>query len=242
MRVSHVAAPVRAQTVHNLRNAILEGRFAPGEKLVEADLCDLLGVSRPSVREALRQLEAEKLVVITPYKGPSVARVSWEEARQIYEVRSLLEGHAAYLFATLARPEELEAMERALSGFEEAAKKGDAVRRLSHTAEFYAVMLEGCGNAVVRDLLDGLHARITFLRARSMSRTGRSKQSVAEMRAILSALRACNADRARKASIEHVRRACESAKAGFPDADPGADPAGNTAPARRRVTKTARHA
>lgn len=220
MRVSQVAAPVRAQTVQNLRNAILEGRFAPGEKLVEADLCGLLGVSRPSVREALRQLEAEKLVVITPYRGPSVARVTWEEARQIYEVRSLLEGQAAYLFASLASDEALEAMARALRGFEEAARKGDAARRLSHTAEFYAVMLDGCGNAVVRDLLAGLHARITFLRARSMSLTGRARQSAAEMRAILAALRERNAEKARKASMEHVRRACASAQAGFPDAQP----------------------
>ncbi|HWD15746.1 MAG TPA: GntR family transcriptional regulator, partial [Casimicrobiaceae bacterium] len=95
MRVGPIAAPVRSQTVGNLRNAILTGRFAPGARLVEAELCRLLGVSRPSVREALRQLEAERLVVITPFKGPAVARIEWPEAEQIYEVRALLEGQAA---------------------------------------------------------------------------------------------------------------------------------------------------
>ena len=89
LRVGPIAAPVRSQTVGNLRDAILAGRFAPGERLVEAELCRLLGVSRPSIREALRQLEAERLVVITPFKGPAVARIEWPEAEQIYEVRVL---------------------------------------------------------------------------------------------------------------------------------------------------------
>jgi DNA-binding GntR family transcriptional regulator len=186
---------VRSQTVGNLRSAILTGRFAPGARLVEAELCRLLGVSRPSVREALRQLEAERLVVITPFKGPAVARIDWPEAEQIYEVRALLEGQAAYLFATRASKEQVSAMRAALRRFEDAVRQDDAEARLLHTDAFYNVMLKGCGNVVIADLLMGVHARINFLRARSMSQQGRSSESARELRRILSAIAAGDAER-----------------------------------------------
>jgi GntR family transcriptional regulator, trigonelline degradation regulator len=214
-RVGRIAAPVRSQTVGNLRSAILAGRFAAGARLVEAELCRLLGVSRPSVREALRQLEAERLVVITPFKGPAVAKIDWPEAEQIYEVRALLEGQAAYLFATRASKEQVAVMRSALKHFEDAVRKNDAEGRLLHTDEFYNVMLKGSGNVVIGDLLTGLHARINLLRARSMSQQGRSSESTRELRRIVSAIAAGDAETARAACIEHVRRAADAAKASF---------------------------
>jgi DNA-binding GntR family transcriptional regulator len=237
MQVSHVAAPVRAQIISNLRNAILQGHFQPGQKLVEADLCEMLGVSRPSVREALRQLEAEKLVVITPYKGPSVARIDWEEATQIYEVRSLLEGQAAWLYAKRSTPEQLAEMQAALARFQDAVRRGDDEARLTHTSAYYSVILENCGNVVIREFLGVLHARINFLRARSMSRTGRAKESAAEMKRILDALRARNPERARRACVEHVERACEAAKSSFAAKPAPAKAAKKRGAARKAVRK-----
>lgn len=210
-----VAAPVRSHVVGNLRDAILAGRIAPGERLVEPELCRLLGVSRPSLREALRQLEAERLVVITPFKGPSVAKIEWAEALQIYEVRALLEGQAAFLFAGIASKAQIAEMDSALRQFEDAVREDRAADRLFHTDEFYNVMLEGCGNQVIADLLTGLHARISFLRAKSMSRQGRSRESVRELRQILKSLASGNAEGARAATMEHVRRASDAAKESF---------------------------
>ncbi len=215
MKVVPISAPVRSQVISSLRDAILQGRFEPGQKLVEADLCELMGVSRPSVREALRQLEAEKLVIITPFRGPAVARIDWDEAGQIYEVRALLEGQAAYLFAQRATDPQLAAMEASLRSFQSAVKNADESARLVHTEAFYRVMLDNCGNTVIRDLLAGLHARINFLRARSMSRAGRAKKSVAELQRIYEGLRARDPKKAQAACIEHVRLAGEAAKASF---------------------------
>lgn len=215
LRPGQIAAPVRSHTVSNLRDAILTGRFRPGERLVEADLCRLLGVSRPSLREALRQLEAERLVVITPFKGPAVARIDWAEAEQIYEVRALLEGQAAYLFSTRASKDEIAAMQGALKRFEHAVQEDNAADRLLCTDEFYNVMLNGCGNKVIVDLLTGLHARISFLRGRSMSQQGRSDKSARELRRILAAIKGGEAEKAKTACIEHVRRAAAAAKASF---------------------------
>ncbi len=93
---------VLVQTVDKLRDAILNGHFQPGDRLVEQDLCQEMGVSRGSLREALRRLEAEKLITMAPNRGPSVSVIGWAEAEQIYYVRALLEGEAAAEFAARA--------------------------------------------------------------------------------------------------------------------------------------------
>ena len=176
---------VQIQTANKLRNAILSGYFGPGQRLVEADLCATMKVSRTSVREALRRLEAEKLVTIVPNRGPSVAEISWADAKEIYQVRELLEGEAAALFAQRATSEQKREMAQALNAFVEAEQADDAIGRLNSTSRFYDVMQRGCGNAILCELLQGLLARINFLRARSMSRPGRARYSAAEMRRLL---------------------------------------------------------
>jgi DNA-binding GntR family transcriptional regulator len=205
--VTPVVAPVRAQVVANLRAAILNGRFLPGERLVETTLCDMLQVSRTSLREALRQLEAERLVTITPFKGPTVALMTVEDAAQIYDVRALLEGHAAELFAGRATPQDIAAMRSALTKFKDAIAADDAVARIAATDQFYDVMLQGCGNRIVGEMLEGLHARVNFLRSRSMSSPKRAGQSLKEMQAMLAAIKARDPAEAARAARLHVGRA-----------------------------------
>ena len=86
---------VQRETVDKLRLAIFSGLFQPGSRLIESQLCTQLGISRPSLREALRSLEAERLIEIVPNRGPSIPALSWEVATAIYEVRELLEVEAA---------------------------------------------------------------------------------------------------------------------------------------------------
>src|SRR6185503_17938764 len=111
---------ITGQTVAKLREAILSGVFQPGERLLEQSLCERMGVSRTSVREALRRLEAERLITITPNRGPSVTEISWDDARAIYEVRALLEGEAAARFAERASARDLSEMKLALADFDRA--------------------------------------------------------------------------------------------------------------------------
>src|SRR3546814_5903815 len=84
-RVTSVAAPLRHQIVKTLRQAILDSRFRPGDRLIERELCELTSVSRTSLREALRLLEAEGLVRIVPQKGVVVAAFDEEESGQRIE-------------------------------------------------------------------------------------------------------------------------------------------------------------
>jgi GntR family transcriptional regulator, trigonelline degradation regulator len=198
---------VQGQAVSKLRDAIMSGIFQPGDRLVESDLCNRLGVSRPSVREALRSLEAERLVVIVPNRGPMVPILTAEIAREIYEVRALLEGEAAALFAVNASATAISVMRTALDAFDVAVKSGDLAGEIQATRRFYEPMLLGCGNQIIYEVLSGLSARITFLRSKSMSLSGRAQKSAREMRAILKAIQARNSDAARAAAVAHVRQA-----------------------------------
>jgi DNA-binding GntR family transcriptional regulator len=206
---------VRELAAEVIRDAIMSGALAPGERLVEAALSKRMGVSRPSIREALSQLAAEKLVTMTPNKGPSVATITWEDAAQIYEVRAMLEGEAAFLFAARASKENLFTMREALGQFEDAISSHDSAGLLISTERFYQVMLNGCGNHIIAELLQGLKARIGVLRTRSMSRPGLVKHSLKEMTAMLKALQAKNGETARAAAHVHVRAAAIAARESF---------------------------
>jgi GntR family transcriptional regulator, trigonelline degradation regulator len=211
---------LRQLAAETLRDAIIAGVFSPGMRLVEADLAQRLGVSRASTREALCQLEAEKLLTLTPNRGPVVTTLTWQEAQGIYDIRGLLESDAAYRFVPLASKEQITRMHRSLKEFERAISKNDVRQLISTTAKFYSPIIENCGNPITAEVLRGLMARISFLRARSMSQVGRPPHSLAEMSAILDAIEHQDAAAAHQASLIHVQRAAAAARTIFDSAIP----------------------
>jgi DNA-binding GntR family transcriptional regulator len=219
LRVVRPHALVPQLAAESLRDAILSGRLGPGDRLIEATLAKSLGISRPSLREAISQLGAEKLVTITPNRGATVAVVNWDEAAEIYDVRALLEGEAGHRFARLATGPDIEKMQRALRKFARASEKNDLRKLVSSTEEFYEVLLQRCGNRTIYDLLKGLNARIALLRATSMSRAGRREQSLQEMAGILEAVERGDPDAVRDRCIFHVRKAAEAAQIYFRNAE-----------------------
>ncbi|MBS7700452.1 MULTISPECIES: GntR family transcriptional regulator [unclassified Chelatococcus] len=206
------ARTVQSLAVNKIREAILSGIFAPGQRIREAELCQRLGVSRTSVREALRSLEAERLVTIIPNKGPVITELSWEAAEQIYNVRALLEGEAAALMAQRRNPEDVEKMRAALLSFDAAVSRNSLPDQIAATGEFYKTILNGCGNEIIAQIIDGLLARINMLRSKSMSMSGRSRFSAMEMWSIFEAISAGNVDEARTLAEEHVKSAKNSAR------------------------------
>ena len=141
-------APLRREIDTGLRTAIVAGRFKPGDRLIEREMCELLGVSRASLREALRQLEAEELVKIVPHRGPVVSEVTVEEAEQLYDVRAMLEGLAARRFAETASDEDIAVLRKALKAFADAVRGKSDVPLLTAKAKIYDVLLERCGNRI----------------------------------------------------------------------------------------------
>jgi GntR family transcriptional regulator, trigonelline degradation regulator len=211
LRVAPVAAPLRAQVVRNLREAILNRTFEPGERLRERELTELTGVSRTVVREALRQLESEGLVVLIPNVGPVVARITALEANDLYEVRAVLEALAARRFATEADEAEIDELVATVDAIERVAKSGEIGELLACKEAFYGVLLRGASNAVLSAQLGSLRARIGYLRATSFQRPERSSETVAELRALLAAIRRRDPDAAAELSRKHVEKAAEAA-------------------------------
>lgn len=201
-------ATLRNQVEERLRAAIISGRFKPGQRLVERELCSLIAVSRPSIREAMRQLEAEGLVTSQPYRGPSVSTISAEEARQLYAVRALLEAYAGEQFAARGTEAETAALSNAVDRLEAVIAAGaDPTLLIEAKTRFYAALMEGSGNVFIRQTLAMLHNRITLLRLTSMAQPGRLARSMTEIRQILAAIVARDPAAAREACERHVESA-----------------------------------
>lgn len=211
LRIEPVASTVRHQVEDVLRKAIASGQFRPGEKLVERQLCEMTGVSRPSIREALRKLEAEGLINIVPHRGPTVAGMTVGEAWQIYAVRVLLEGFATQEFARLANDDQRRQLRQALRELERAGRPGGSGSLVGAKSIFYKIILDGCGNEIVRDVLYRLHNRVNVLRMTSMSQKNRLPRSLREIQQICERVEARDPEGARVAAALHVENAARAA-------------------------------
>ncbi len=134
---------VRAMVAQKLREAIMSGTLQPGQRLVERGLCEMMGVSRPSIREALRLLEADGLVNTVPHRGPVVSTISIDEAKQPYAARAVLEGFAGRECARLHDPEVARRIGNALTRLKAAAAKRDLVGCLEAKTDFYGALIGG---------------------------------------------------------------------------------------------------
>lgn len=190
-----------------LRQAIMNGQYRPGERLVEREVCELLEVSRPSVREALRKLEAEKLITTVPHRGPVVASISATEAKEIYELRGVLEAHATAQFTKIASDAEIEELHAAILKLRAEAQLQDQRLLLENVKAVYDVILKGCGNALIRETLLSLLSRISVLRATSLSQPNRLPASLAEIDHMYELIRARQPEAAGQAALEHILKA-----------------------------------
>ena len=198
---------LRHQVENVLRQAIMTGRYAPGERLIERELCETLGVSRTSVREALRKLEAEKLVHIVPNKGPIVAIISPQEAAELYALRGLLEGFAAREFAVRASEEDIARFGAAVQQLHAAGAAQDQGRVLDAKNALYDVLLSNCGNSLVKEILGSLHSRVNLLRATSLMHLQRLPASLNEIDNLYRAIQQRDANAAQAAAQLHVANA-----------------------------------
>ena len=196
------------QTTKRLRAAILDLRLPPGHRLIEREVAEQEGVSRTCVRAALQALQGEGLVVRDHRRGFAVAALSLDEARQIYELREALEPAMARLFAARASSSDREALEGGARAAKEAAARDDEAGFVEAHTEFYQVLLRGAGNDVARNVLDMLHARITYLRTLTTRRSYRTRRmrTAALLERIASAAAKGDAGAAARLCASFVRR------------------------------------
>jgi DNA-binding GntR family transcriptional regulator len=204
------ASTLREQVIQGIRLAITDLTFKPGDRLIERELCEMFGVSRTLIREALSQLVAEGLVQNIPHKGPIVAVISASEAKGLYEIRAALEALAGRLFTERATLEHRLALVGALKGLKDpkSAPLEDATPMfLKQKAVLYAVLLEGAGNSALTDMLRLMLTRVNMLRATTLSQPGRLEQSYDEIAEIVDAVERKDPEAAALACQRHVQQA-----------------------------------
>lgn len=212
--IGRVAAPLRDQVLDVVRQGILDFRLRPGQRLIERELMEQLGVSRATVREVIARLASEGLVTNIPQRGAIVSVLTEEEAADIYEMRVSLEGLAAQRFIERATQLKVTELRAAFEGYVAAApSEGDNLDRLRAKDAFYKVLFEGAASEPLTEMLTMLQSRVRLLRWTSLSVTGRAEETVKEMRAIVEAIEAKDTQAAAEACARHVRKAAATALA-----------------------------
>ncbi len=204
-KIDHPPATLRDMVQERMREAIIEGVFQPGQRLVERPLCDQLGVSRTVIRETIRYLEAEGLVEILPGRGPIVAVMSWDDARQIYDIRRMLETAAAENCARNITPDRARDIRKALETLRRGFSDKTPGALFRATSDFYSEIFSGAAHYIAWDVVQRLNGRISRLRMITLSSTDRERPGIAHMEDICEAITSGDPAAARAAVERHLR-------------------------------------
>jgi DNA-binding GntR family transcriptional regulator len=199
--------PLREVVCETLREAISTGVLKPGERLMEIQLAEELGVSRTPVREAIRKLELEGFVVMVPRRGTYVADFSIRDINEVFEVRSALEILAAGLAAERITEEELEQMERLLVQMGEQIEHGDIDTIVDIDSQFHDILYRASRNDRLVGIINNLREQLTRLRAVSMQNPGRLKVMIEEHSRLVEAIAQRDSALAQKLATDHLENA-----------------------------------
>lgn len=211
LRIDTPPVTLRAIALDRLRRAIISGVFKPGQRLVERTLCDQLGVSRSVIREVIRHLDAEGLVA-TEGQGPVVARLTWDDARQIYEIRAALESAAVEACARVADDSTKAALSAAVEAIEQRAAQRDWMAVLTATEAFYETIFMTSGHPIAGEIVRRLNGRIAQLRVLTLGSENRQVTGPRRLRQIYEAIAANRATEAGDACRTHIGEACSIAE------------------------------
>lgn len=152
--------PLRDVVFNTLRQAILRGEMEPGERLMEIQLAQKLGVSRTPIREAIRKLELEGLVIMIPRKGAEVAHITEKDMRDVLEVRSTLEELAVTLACKNVNPEKIDELKSANKVFESAIVSKDVVNIVDADVQFHDIIYAMTDNQRLIQIINNLREQM----------------------------------------------------------------------------------
>lgn len=199
--------PLREVVSEALREAIVAGVLQPGERLMEIQLAEELGVSRTPVREAIRKLELEGFVVMVPRRGTYVSDLSIKDINEVYEIRTSLDVLAAGLAAERITDEELEQMERLLVEIGEYMDKEDIEKIVEVDTKFHDILYRASRNDRLVGIISNLREQFTRFRTVSIAYPGRAKNTLEEHRKLLEAIAQRNVEVAQQFAREHMENA-----------------------------------
>ena len=201
---------LRGRVFQKLREDILSGKYKEHEELKEVAIGEELGVSRTPVREAFRQLELEGLIRIVPNKGAYVTGITVKDVKDIYMIRSLLEGLCARLATEKITKEQLEEMEENIYLAEFHASKGHMDQMAELDNRFHDILYEACESKMLEHTLRDYHQYVLRVRQKTLATNTRGRASNNEHRQIMEAIKAGDADRAEQLANKHMLNAYEN--------------------------------
>ena len=201
--------PLREMVFESLREAIILGRLKPGERLMEIQLAEEMGVSRTPVREAIRKLELEGFVVMVPRKGAYVAGISVKDIVDVFEVRAALEGLAAALAAERITSEEMDQLELSLLKIN-VSYEDDIKAVVEEDSSFHTLVYQASRNQRLVQIITHLQEQIHRFRMTSLSQPGRTKIALDEHKKIVEAISDRNVELAHALATEHIENAEQS--------------------------------
>ena len=196
--------PLRDVVFNTLRQAILKGELKPGERLMEIALADRLGVSRTPIREALRKLELEGLVLMIPRRGAQVANITEKDLNDVLEVRVALENMAIEKACARITGEDLENLRLAEENFERMIAGGDLVRLAEADEAFHEIIYHAADNRRLNEVVSNLREQIYRYRLEYLKEEEARKQLAKEHNELLQALKERDTARAQEIAFRHI--------------------------------------
>ncbi|NTW71533.1 MAG: GntR family transcriptional regulator [Eubacteriaceae bacterium] len=196
--------PLREIVFTTMREAIINGDFKSGQRLMEVQLAEQMGVSRTPVREAIRKLELEGLVVMVPRKGAYVAGLSSEDVREVLEIRAVLEGLAAQLAAEKASEADIIQLKDIVNKFQQAAADQDIARLINYDSDFHDVMYRSSKNKKLVQLISALKEQVQRFRVAYFTKIKNTHILIEEHNELLNAIIDHNAQLARQVAEKHI--------------------------------------
>ena len=202
--------PLRDVVFNTLRQAILRGELKPGERLMEIALSQRLGVSRTPVREAIRMLEQEGLVIMIPRKGAQVAEISEKDLKDVLEVRLGLEELAVRIACQRITEEELEELEQAVKEFEEAMKRDDLGALAAADVKVHEVIYGSTHNKRLVQIISNIREQMYRYRVEYLKDEETRNLLVKEHKEIYEAIKNRDVKRAQEISYQHIENQREA--------------------------------
>ncbi len=202
--------PLRDIVFQTIRNAIITGEFQPGERLMETQLAEKLGVSRTPIREAIRKLELEGLVIMVPRKGAQVAQFTEKDIQDVLEVRAALEALSARLACKRMDDRSFLKLQLAIAEYSYAAKNKDLETMIEKDVEFHDIICNATQNDKLIQMFNNLKEQVNRYRITYIKNAEDSETVVAEHTAILEALQNRDEETASALASKHIHTQCDS--------------------------------
>lgn len=196
--------PLRDVVFKKLRRAILTGELKPGERLMELHLAEKLGVSRTPIREAIRKLELDGLVIMIPRKGAVVAEITEKNLKDVLEVRRALDVLSTELACERITEEEKAALKKACEEFEEAVKGGSLREIAQKDVALHNIIVEATGNIRLEQMVNNLSEQMFRYRYEYIKDTSRHEALLKEHQGIYESIISCDKKRAAELAKIHI--------------------------------------